>query len=302
MHMRLIIRSGSVLLSLLGLATVSVAQPSAKSTPTPDPSPSPIRIVYTGKFLGYLRVPSLQPLDVKPNEIGTCPAISANDDSRAATKLFMRDNDSNDGQDSKWHDKFDNAIRVSTGDNFAPQLEARVFRLSQNGEEYIPGNKERWDWFRNQWVRADKLPPAEKQVLENEKAHGYTTVPTDNVACFLSRAGYSAVVPGKHDFYFGAERVRELARFMATIPQPVQMLGANLVIKTSPIESPPSSAQQPKWPDGSTVEGLKENKPIYPWFSPQLTVTIPVPAEKIPVLAECVKGSKSLNQTALGQC
>jgi len=51
----------------------------------------------------------------------------------------------------------------------------------------------------------------------------------------LLREGYSAIVPGKHDFYFGPERVRQLERFLASNQKgtSVKMLGANLVIETT---------------------------------------------------------------------
>jgi hypothetical protein len=47
-------------------------------------------------------------------------------------------------------------------------------------------------------------------------AEGNGRIPTDNVACFLSRAGYTAIVPGKQDFHFGPERLRQIARFLAS--------------------------------------------------------------------------------------
>jgi hypothetical protein len=70
------------------------------------------------------------------------------------------------------------------------------------------------------------------------QSQGTATIGTDNVACFLSYAGYAALVPGPEDFYFDPERLRMLARFMAGIKKsaqygPVQMLAANLAVKTS---------------------------------------------------------------------
>lgn len=276
MYRALVIRAGWTSLCLLMIATVSFSQPapSATPSPTPSPSPAPLRIIYTGKFLGYLRVPSLQPLN--PTLIGTCPDASSTD-SQAAIKFLAGP------IDPKEREKFDNSIRVSTGDNFAPQLEARVFDFVQpNPEEYKPGNKELYDWWDGNWVRPIDLSPANQQLLEKEKALGRAIIPTDNVACFLSAAKYTAVVPGKHDFYFGAERVRLLARFMAGLHQadfkPVQMLGANLVIKTSPIEAPQTTTQKPrsKWSDESTVVELREGKSVYPWFSSPVRIQVPI--------------------------
>jgi hypothetical protein len=63
------------------------------------------------------------------------------------------------------------------------------------------------------------------------------TIPTDNAACFLRHAGYAPIVPGQCDFYFGPDRLRQLARLLASETEgafrPVQMLGANLVIETT---------------------------------------------------------------------
>ena len=274
MYRTLMIRAGWIALCLLIFATASFSQPAPSAAASPSEDPTPLRIIYTGKFLGYFRVPSLQP--IKPTPIGICPDTSSND-SQAAIRFLAGPIDPKD------REKYDSAIRVSTGDNFAPQLEARVFDFVQpNPEEYKPGNKELYDWWRDEWVRPGNLPKTEQQLLEKQKALGSTTIPTDNVACFLAAAKYSAVVPGKHDFYFGAERVRQLARFMASLNQkdfkPVQMLGANLVIKTSPIEAPPTTTQKPRsrWSDESTVVELREGKSVYPWFSSPVRIQVPI--------------------------
>src|SRR5437016_7794466 len=187
-------RAGWSVSCLLTLATVSFSQTSQTGTQTPTPSstpvPTPLRIIYTGKFMGYLRVPSLQSINVTSSEVRRCPATS-NNDSQAAIKFMAGPADSEERK------KFDSAIRVSTGDNFAPQLEARVFEVTQTPNAgYTPGNKELYDWDdkNHHWVLSRKLPRAWQQ----QKALGSTTIPTDNVACFLAAAHYTAVVPGKH--------------------------------------------------------------------------------------------------------
>ena len=277
MHTTLLIRAGWVSLCLLVFATASFSQPAPNDPATANPSPTPIRIIYSGKFLGYLRVPSVQPIN--PTLIGTCPDASGKDSQAASSFLAGPAN-------PKERAKFDSAIRVSTGDNFAPQLEARVLGVAQGASsgKYMPGNKElyNWDQKQKQWVPIEQQPSDLKKLL----ARGGGTIPTDNVACFLSAAKYIAVVPGKHDFYFGAERVRQLARFMAGLNQvnyrPVQMLGANLVIKTAPV-APPSSILpkvKSKWPDESSVQNLREGKPIYPWFSSAVRIKVPAPARE----------------------
>lgn len=266
-------------LAVLLLAIDGLSQPAPNTPPT---EAAPLRIIYTGKFLGYLRVPSLQPIIVDKKLIGRCPDISSYD-SPAAIKLLSKYDTSKSDSDSTWIESFSNSIRLGTGDNFAPQLEARVFARGGGSGTYVPGNKELYDWTGERWVQVKNLSEPEQQLLSTYKALGSSTIPTDNVACLLSAANYTAVVPGKHDFYFGAERVRQLARFMASIDQanyqPVQMLGANLVIKTARTEPPPSVSPKPrsKWPDESSVKNLGDGKSIYPWFSSVVSVRVPAP-------------------------
>ena len=139
------------------------------------------------------------------------------------------------------------AILVGTGDNFAPEIEARDFcdppaGQPGDGKNYQRVGKELFDWdaISKQWIRSDSHSQGNATP-----ANGHFMIPTDNVANFFVKEGYAALVPGKQDFYFGPERIRELARFMATQPIPstsgtlhsndggVQMLGANIVIETT---------------------------------------------------------------------
>jgi hypothetical protein len=181
--------------------------------------------------------------------------------------------------------KDQSAILVGTGDNFAPELEARVFepRLAGGGGPYERGNKELFNWNGDAWIPYEKTTGLERENL----SHGLGTIPNDNVGCFLAAAKYTAVVPGKHDFYFGAERVRQFARFLAgfnspaeagdTPPAkyaPVQMLGANLVLKTVPITDQPLLPREIKappfkteWPKEYSVLNLQDRTSVYPWFS-----------------------------------
>src|SRR5262245_60213250 len=91
--------------------------------PTPTP---PINVIYTGRLLGHFRLPSVQNFDQPKG----CPAASNKDS--AAAQAFLKRRASNHY-----------AILVGTGDNFAPQLEARVFlHPPSDDKEYAPGNKE----------------------------------------------------------------------------------------------------------------------------------------------------------------
>lgn len=259
-------RASWISLCLLMSAMTSFSQTSASSVPsaTPSPTPSTQQIVYTGKHIGYLRIPSQQ----RGTAYG-CSTPSSAHDSKAATKFLKK----------RTEYKLDKAVLVGTGDNFAPQLEARVFdpkppldSLDLKPGEYQPGNKELYYWYesKSRWVFY-RNPPKDLQRLV---ADGMGTIPNDNVGCFLAAAGYSAVIPGKHDFYYGAERVRQLARFMAGLPRkdgagPPQMLGANLVIKTERLEEPATASDERKfeWPGELSVLNLRDKKSVYPWFS-----------------------------------
>ncbi len=250
-----------------------------------------VTVLYTGKLLGYYRTPILQP----GNNTRGC-AVPIENGSEAA-KEFARQ--------VQQRKMAPGAILVGTGDNFSPEYGARVFNPAPSDplrapNHFAPGNKELYDWDEtsDRWVPATRRPP--NTTLDNTLASGNGTIPTDNVACFLARAGYSAVVPGKHDFYFGAERLRQIARFMAGISaggdyQPVQMLGANLIIQTSwrkdhkPLsdkEDPPSFI--PGMPDRLKLTNLKDGNSVYPWFQG--------PRVKLIQLGEADEGNRLLQR------
>jgi hypothetical protein len=226
---------------------------------------APTEIIYTGRLLGYSRVPSLQAFNAPPG----CQKTSKADDSEAATDFLEKRNT----------DPYNRAILVGTGDNFSPQLEARIFDQPpahpKKPNSYDVGNKELYFSDGKKWYFYDDVPKHVEKVIND----GLGTIPTDNVGCFLRAAGFSAIVPGKHDFYFGAERVRNLARFMArTTPEyayePVQMLGANLVLQTSPIapKSIPSTLKEtpwfnPEWTSEYEVMNVGDGSSVYPWFT-----------------------------------
>lgn len=258
MHTAPLIRAGWVMLSLFAFASVALAQ----GVPSATPTPIPIRIGYTGKLLGYFRVPSEQPRDSFPG----CPARADNNSVDATTFLQERD-------------KYRDAVLVGTGDNFSPQLESRVFKAegaARGAKEYLARNKElyTWDKENKRWIPLGGESDDLKELLKR----GEGTIPTDNVGCFLAAAGFSAVVPGKHDFYFGTERVRQLARFMAGINQkdysPVQMLGANLVIKTTRLDGNQAPATTEEWPKNVSAQNLKS---VYPWFSVPISLKLTAP-------------------------
>jgi hypothetical protein len=242
---------------VLGFAISAYGQKKEKAPDT--------EIIYTGRFLGYSRVPSLQQFTAQPG----CHPTKSDDNSEAA-KQFL------DGRKA-----YPNAILLGAGDNFSPELEARILDNAppppNTSGKYAVGNKELYFSDGTKWYfYKEKLPNGVQQNINN----GLGTIPTDNVGCFLRAAGFDAIVPGKHDFYFGAERVRALARFLARTEKEdgyksVQMLGANLVLQTDLITSkpiPPTLTETPigfkvGFSDTYPVINLKDGNSVYPWFS-----------------------------------
>lgn len=283
MHTAPLIRVGWVIACLFALASVSFAQGAPSATPTPPPPP--LRIGYTGKLLGYFRVPSEQARD----SFRGCPDRERDKSVDAAAFLTKSE-------------KHLDAILVGTGDNFSPQLESRVFKTGdtpRDSKEYIPRNKELYSWdFLNKdprWVSIGK----ESDDLKERLLRGEGTIPTDNVGCFLAAARFRAVVPGKHDFYYGTERVRQLARFMAGIEQkgytPVQMLGANLVIKTARLDGNQAPTATEKWPKNLSAQNLKS---VYPWFSAPIRIKLTPPKgdKFLEKLKDWHEGSKDVTE------
>jgi len=304
MKLRSLIKATLFLMILLTAVSTNAQNNNPAPGASPVPTPSPVDIVYTGRLFGYFRTPSLQDI----NDVSGCPNVPV-DASSDAAKRFLEIRKAQDQNQNK-------TVLVGTGDNFAPQLEAREFDVTQAPGTYAVGNKELYLGSPTRWVPyKEESTPAEK--LRNDIAGGFGTIPNDNVACFLRRAKYAAIVPGKHDFYFGAERVREFARFLAADEageyKPVQMLGANLVMKTVPIEESPVSAKVKadhpafkEWPDDYPVLNLNDGASVYPWFS-----VVKIQLAKIPPAPEATfsndlknfigKDGRDLNTTPPGK-
>ncbi len=193
-------------------------------------------ILFTGKLFGYYRAPDTQ--GGENSEEGCERDIPIKDASRDAQIFFSKFS----------YDPSARQVRVGMGDNFAPNYYSRAFSpvptdplSSRRKGDPKPAGKDMYYWDTEPGAdpktRSWKSNP---RALSNEKdiREGHGTIPTDNVACFLYYAHYHAIVPSKHDFYYGPERLRELARFLATLPskdsrEPVQMLAANMMIKTT---------------------------------------------------------------------
>jgi 5'-nucleotidase, C-terminal domain len=187
------------------------------------------KIFFTGRLMGYYRLPNEQPFAGPPSG---CPPTPSPDDLSPDAWVFAHNYFADN-----FKDRLRDAVLVGTGDNFSPNYYSRVF--TKEPPQWPKGkwpNKELWDWDGKKWVWYEDVENG--SALRAQLQSGTSSIPTDNVACFLAYAHYDAVVPGKHDFYYGPERLRQLAHFMARIPadgnfKPVQMLGANMMIKTN---------------------------------------------------------------------
>jgi len=188
-------------------------------------------ILYTGRLFGYFRWPDQQtasPLlkdacDLRntPND----PTNSPNDNARDFLEAL------------KAKAPYQQRILVGTGDNFAPELFSRTINDPNAATGDPRGLKDNYVWdSSHNWRRVRDVPL--KDPVNATRTAGSGSIPMDNVACFVARAGYDALVPGKYDFYFGAERLREIARFLSRIPETsefhrVGMLGTNLAIEST---------------------------------------------------------------------
>src|SRR5689334_8582070 len=163
MKLRALLKAALFCVALLTAAT-TYAQDNAN--PTPTPAPSPVDVVYTGKQLGYFRVPSLQDFHATDG----CPKYDERQVSPAARQfLIARD-----------HPGPNPTILVGTGDNFAPELEARVFNNPPAGANgaYAVGNKELYLGSKDNWEPYD----AASKTLRDQIAGGFGVIPNDNVA------------------------------------------------------------------------------------------------------------------------
>jgi hypothetical protein len=282
-------RHTGLLLFLLSCAGNASAQADRRES-AEKPNLGTTQILYTGKMLGYFRIPEWQSGSSIPP--GGCPEFkprtNIKEEDKTPSELFF---------EQKLR-AMRGAVLVGTGDNFAPQIESRTFWPLPMDQKYLPrpnlrAGKELFSWYadQNRWVTNEEA--SNIASLQRLLGEGKGTIPTDNVGCFLIRAGYAAVVPGKHDFYFGTERLRQLARFLATTPIPdeekgvprrhVQMLGANIVMKTSWKSStsrPTDGDKPPKFIPGFPTmnellpgnplklefSGLRDGGTVYPWF------------------------------------
>lgn len=183
-------------------------------------------VVYTGRMFGYFRYPDVQRSDETgcPKE-GTTPLPAGVEQYRKTLREMRTPAGTPE-------------VLVSMGENFAPELLARDMRDEEGRSGPYQGELVRKDLFTagpkgDTWRLDEPVPGGDLRTMPEDKG----TVPSDNVGCFLRLMGFDALVPGEQDFYFGPERLRQLARFLAAPAighySPVQMLAANLSILTT---------------------------------------------------------------------
>lgn len=211
-------------------------------------SPDGYKVIYTGALYGYFGYPEVQDLKIADR----CPGFSQDllgiPESAFQSVLDRHDpHESVDPNKAKEQGPYPRIpiVRVAVGDNFAPYLLARqasnprLHRLVPKEEyEYLPDLTFPGSQI-SHWVRVKNAAMNTVSDDTLDLYHGESDVPMDNVGCFIRLMHFKAIVPGKFDFYFGPERLRQLARFLksraaseADAFQPVRMLGANLSLNT----------------------------------------------------------------------
>ena len=199
-------------------------------------------VAYTGRLFGYARVPESQREDDT-----SCVAFEKRRLSDFTQSMLVL------------ADKDRNRILLGMGNNFSPDLSARTFEgpmtasTKDGGPKTFRESKERfqWDEEKRQWI------------LDSEISH--PTIPMDNVACYFRQAGYRAITLGKHDFWFGPERLQMLARLLARKSEPgeanesgpVQMLASNVTIATT---NPDANPRLPDYLKHLKYEVLKDTE------------------------------------------
>ena len=191
------------------------------------PAPSFLTVAYTGRTLGYFRLPETQP------RVGFDRCVADVAAASGPTREFLKALRDQGAQ-----------LTVGMGDNFAVDLNSRTFVDNVGG---VPDRepKDLWTWdylsTTQQWIPDSQVK--NNKALADSLAAGNGQIPADNVGCLIRYARYDAIVPGKHDFYFGPDRLLMLARFLMKDQSqdfpPVPMLAANMAIITTEPNAPP---------------------------------------------------------------
>ena len=258
------------------------------------------KVVYTGSLFGYFRYPEVQ--DLSQNgcpefDPAFDPAKRMGDPEQAFKSAMDNAANSIDKDNAVKSAEQQLIVRVAVGDNFSPYLLARqAWNPDPNFDRLVP--KEEYSYLpkAGNWVRVtdDKqLNRANDDTLQ--LYHGEGVVPMDNVGCFLRLMHFDAIVPGEFDFYFGPERLRQVARFLKTpaspspkanVPDfmPVRMLGANLSLKTRYVDPNSPQEQSDSSGDDSSPSKSGPKGPVPPIAPATLAPTATLPKVVLPWL------------------
>jgi hypothetical protein len=246
----------------------------AETYPQTNSNQKSFTVIYGGRMMGYFRYPDQQ--RIQPSG-GGCADPSPLLTEANQSDVSAMSNAARFLYELKKLRKSSETVLIGTGDNFAPEYFAATFVPSPATNPYslqtVPKDWFVWDFISDppRWVTNEAVSPS----LRSKLSAGYGWVAEDNVACFLKTAQYDAIVPGKFDFYFGPERLRQLARLLASNGKDglgsVQMLGANLVISTRERSANP---QIPVWLQKNEFEGIpaelgseiKRGEVVLPWL------------------------------------
>ena len=180
-----------------------------------------LKVLYTGKLLGYGRACFLEeyvPIPGQPGFYNRQCVTPQNDYSVALQKLLKAE-------------KGSGALLLGTGDHFSLDFGARNAILNPSTpSRQIVGREEMFYIDGKGWVWLREYAGSEPYTGQAD-----TTIDGETVADFLVATGYDALVPGKHDFYFGAERLRQIARLLGK--SGVRMMADNLVIRAERVKA-----------------------------------------------------------------
>ncbi len=132
----------------------------------------------------------------------------------------------------------ENSLLVGVGDHFSLDYRARNVVVETKSGPRAVGKDELLFRESHGWIVLSDADPKKFDGIAEMLGAANSKIEGDAGAQFVLDAGYDALVPGKHDFYFGAERLRQVSRLLAGGEKPVQMLGTNLVINGRLLDPP----------------------------------------------------------------
>jgi hypothetical protein len=267
-----------------------------------------LRVIYTGDLIGYARacaeeqfvpgkvVNGVQHYDRKCIQ-------SESSFGQALQTLFKQ------ARTDSTH-----SLLLGTGDHFSLDYRARSVVVQTAAGPRAIGKDELLYHEPHGWIILSDADPKKFANIVESQSTANTVIEGDAVAQFLLDAGYDALVPGKHDFYFGAERLRQISRFLARQPKPTQMLGTNLVITGKLLDPPnrvPDRFRKKNYTSPGAAVTFTLPTTVLPWVrqfgvtgNPQRVVLCPVTAngrdEACPANGEIIQlETKAANLYAL---